>query len=183
MDDNRSKIEQMRGLIATIKQADIAYFRDDRPIMSDRDYDVAVNRLKNLEQKTGIVLSDSPTQEAPGEILESLTEVRHTKPMLSADNTKSVDDLVRFAGGRDVVMSWKLDGLTLVLRYDGGQLQQAITRGREGINAWLAAWYARQTAAKREETPKLERIPAQPKENVPEPVYSVEPGYGAVAMF
>ena len=61
MDDNRSKIEQMRDLIATIKQADIAYFRDDRPIMSDRDYDVAVDRLKNLEQKTGIVLSDSPT--------------------------------------------------------------------------------------------------------------------------
>ncbi|MCI9192484.1 MAG: NAD-dependent DNA ligase LigA [Acutalibacter muris] len=133
MDDNRSKIEQMRGLIATIKQADIAYFRDDRPIMSDRDYDVAVDLLKNLEQSTGIILSDSPTQKVPGEILESLTEVRHTRPMLSADKTKSIDDLVRFAGGRDVVLSWKLDGLTLVLRYDGGELKQAITRGREGI--------------------------------------------------
>ena len=64
---------------------------------------------------------------------QSLTEVRHTRPMLSADKTKSVDDLVRFAGGRDVVLSWKLDGLTLVLRYDNGELQQAITRGREGI--------------------------------------------------
>ena len=133
MDDIQSKIEQMRGLIATIKQADIAYFRDDRPIMSDRDYDVAVDLLKKLEEKTGIILSDSPTQKVPGEILESLTEVRHTRPMLSADKTKSVDDLVRFAGGQDVVLSWKLDGLTLVLRYDGGQLQQAITRGREGI--------------------------------------------------
>ncbi len=133
MDDIQSKIEQMRGLIATIKQADIAYFRDDRPIMSDRDYDVAVDLLKMLEQKTGIVLSDSPTQKVPGEILESLAEVRHTRPMLSADKTKSIDDLVRFAGGRDVVLSWKLDGLTLVLRYDDGELQQAITRGREGI--------------------------------------------------
>lgn len=133
MDDNRSKIEQMRGLIATIKQADIAYFRDDRPIMSDRDYDVAVDLLKKLEQNTGVILSDSPTQKVPGEILESLTEVRHTRPMLSADKTKSIDDLVRFAGGRDVVLSWKLDGLTLVLRYDNGELQQAITHDREGI--------------------------------------------------
>lgn len=133
MDDIQSKIEQMRGLIATIIAADIAYFRDDRPIMSDRDYDVAVDLLKKLEQSTGIILSDSPTQKVPGEILESLTEVRHTKPMLSADKTKSVNDLLRFAGGRDVVLSWKLDGLTLVLRYDDGELQQAITRGREGI--------------------------------------------------
>lgn len=133
MDDILSKIELMRGLIATIKKADTAYFRDDRPIMSDRDYDVAVDLLKNLEQKTGVVLSDSPTQKVPGEILESLTEVRHTRPMLSAGKTKSIDDLVRFAEGRDVVLSWKMDGLTLVLRYGGGQLQQAITRGREGI--------------------------------------------------
>ncbi|MCI9226036.1 MAG: hypothetical protein HFE91_11320 [Acutalibacter sp.] len=133
MDDIRSKINQMRDLIATIKQADTAYFRDDRPIMSDRDYDVAVDLLKKLEQKTGVILSDSPTQKVPGEILESLAEVRHTRPMLSADKTKSVDDLLRFAGGWDVVLSWKLDGLTLVLRYDNGQLQQAITRSREGI--------------------------------------------------
>ena len=133
MDDILSKIELMRGLIATIKKADTAYFRDDRPSMSDRDYDVAVDLLKNLEQKTGVVLSDSPTQKVPGEILESLTEVRHTRPMLSAGKTKSIDDLVRFAEGRDVVLSWKMDGLTLVLRYGGGQLQQAITRGREGI--------------------------------------------------
>ena len=99
MDDIQSKIEQMRGLIATIKQADTAYFRDDHPIMSDRDYDVAVDLLKKLEQKTGVILSDSPTQKVPGEILESLAEVRHTRPMLSADKTKSVDDLLRFAGG------------------------------------------------------------------------------------
>ena len=62
MDNIQSKIEQMRGLIATIIAADIAYFRDDRPIMSDRDYDVAVDLLKKLEQKTGIIISDSPTQ-------------------------------------------------------------------------------------------------------------------------
>ena len=125
------KIDQMRDIIATIKKADTAYFRDDHPIMPDRDYGVAVDLLKNLEQKTGVVLCDSPTQKVPGEILESLTEVRHTRPMLA--KTKSIDDLVRFAEGRDVMLSWKMDGLTLVLRYGGGQLQQAITRGREGI--------------------------------------------------
>ena len=103
------------------------------PLCLTETTDVAVDLLKKLEEKTGVILSDSPTQKVPGEILESLTEVRHSRPMLSADKTKSIDDLVRFAGGRDVVLSWKMDGLTLVLRYDNGKLQQAITRGREGI--------------------------------------------------
>ncbi len=133
MENQNEQIRQMRGLIDTIKKADIAYYRDDHPIMPDRDYDVAVDCLKKLEGKTGIILSDSPTQTVPGEILESLTEVRHTRPMLSADKTKSIDDLVRFARDQDVVLSWKLDGLTLVLRYNDGKLEQAITRGREGI--------------------------------------------------
>lgn len=131
--EQKEKIEQMRGLVAKLKKADIAYYRDDRPIMSDRDYDAAIDILKKLEQDTGLILSGSPTQTVSGEILEELTPVRHTRPMLSADKTKSVDDLVKFAGTRDVVLSWKLDGLTLVLRYDNGELQQAITRGREGI--------------------------------------------------
>ena len=68
MDDIQSKINQMRDLIATIKEADTAYFRDDHPIMADRDYDVAVDFLKNLEQETGAILSDSPTQKVPGKI-------------------------------------------------------------------------------------------------------------------
>lgn len=131
--EHKTKMEQMRGLIAKLRRADIAYYRDDRPIMTDRDYDAAMDLLKKLEHDTGLILSGSPTQTVSGEILEELTPVRHTRPMLSADKTKSVDDLVKFAGTRDVVLSWKLDGLTLVLRYDNGELQQAITRGREGI--------------------------------------------------
>lgn len=79
------------------------------------------------------MLSNSPTQKVSGEILEELTPVRHTRPMLSADKIKSVDDLAKFAAGKDVLLSWKMDGLTLVLRYEHGQLVQAITRGREGI--------------------------------------------------
>ena len=131
--EHKANIRRMKELIAQLKEADIAYYRDDKPIMSDRDYDVLTDELKSLEQNTGLTLSGSPTQTVSGEILEELTPVRHTRPMLSADKTKSVDDLVKFAGTRDVVLSWKLDGLTLVLRYDNGELQQAITRGREGI--------------------------------------------------
>lgn len=135
MDANKYKTnyERMLELIRRLKDADIAYYRDDNPVMSDRDYDALMDELKNLEQDTGLILSGSPTQKVSGEILDELTPVRHTRPMLSADKTKSIDDLIKFADGRDVILSWKMDGLTLVLRYNNGLLEQAITRGREGI--------------------------------------------------
>jgi DNA ligase (NAD+) len=123
----------MKELVERLIEADIAYYRDDNPIMTDREYDKLYDELKNLENETNIILSGSPTQKVSGEILDGLTEVRHSKPMLSADKTKSVEDLAKFASGHDVLLSWKLDGLTLVLRYDNGELVQAITRGREGI--------------------------------------------------
>ncbi len=129
----KTKHERMLVLIKQLKDADIAYYRDDTPIMSDRDYDILTDELKGLERDTGLILSGSPTQKVSGEILDELTPVRHTRPMLSADKTKSIDDLVKFADGRDVILSWKMDGLTLVLRYNGGVLEQAITRGRDGI--------------------------------------------------
>ena len=125
--------ERMLELIEQLTKADIAYYRDDNPIMTDRDYDILMDELKDIESRTGLVLSGSPTQKVSGEILESLAEVRHSKPMLSADKTKSVEDLVKFAAKQPVLISWKMDGLTLVLRYENGELVQAITRGREGI--------------------------------------------------
>ncbi|MDE6851831.1 MAG: NAD-dependent DNA ligase LigA, partial [Lachnospiraceae bacterium] len=125
--------EDMRKLITELTEADIAYYKHDDPLMTDREYDRKLDQLRNLEEESGIILSGSPTQKVSGEILEELVSVRHTKPMLSAGKTKSIDELVKFAGGRDVVLSWKMDGLTLVLRYENGVLQQAITRGREGI--------------------------------------------------
>lgn len=126
-------IVYMRKLITELTEADTAYYKHDDPLMTDREYDRKFGQLRSLEEESGIILSGSPTQKVSGEILEELVSVRHTKPMLSADKTKSVDELVKFAGGRDVVLSWKMDGLTLVLRYEDGALQQAITRGREGI--------------------------------------------------
>ena len=130
---NNTNLEQMRELIERLTEADIAYYKNDAPIMTDLEYDRLTEELAALEHDTGLVLSGSPTQKVSGEILESLAEVRHTKPMLSAGKTKSIEDLIRFAAGRAVLLSWKMDGLTLVLRYEYGKLKQAITRGREGI--------------------------------------------------
>ena len=126
-------IVYMRKLITELTEADIAYYKHDDPVMTDREYDRKLDQLRSMEEESGIILSGSPTQKVSGEILEELVSVRHTKPMLSAGKTKSVNELVKFADGRDVVLSWKMDGLTLVLRYEDGALQQAITRGREGI--------------------------------------------------
>ena len=120
---------KMKSLIAQLRKADAAYYGKDAPIMTDLEYDKLYNELVQLEQDTGIILASSPTQRVPGEVLESLTAVPHTKPILSADKTKSSDEIFKFIGGRKVVISWKLDGLTLVLRYEGGKLVQAITRG------------------------------------------------------
>ena len=130
---DKPNLERMRELINQLTEADIAYYKNDAPIMTDLEYDRLTEELTSLERDTGLVLSGSPTQKVSGEILESLAEVRHTKPMLSAGKTKSIEDLIRFAAGRAVMLSWKMDGLTLVLRYESGTLKQAITRGREGI--------------------------------------------------
>lgn len=131
--DQKEQLDRMRELIAKLHEADVAYYKYDDPIMTDHEYDELFDELKRLEGETGIVLSGSQTHKVSGEILESLQAVEHTKPMLSADKTKLVSDIAKFASGRQVVMSWKMDGLTIVLRYEKGQLIQAITRGANGI--------------------------------------------------
>ena len=125
-------IDSMRELIEQLTAADTAYYKHDAPIMTDREYDALYDRLTELERSTGIILSGSPTQKVSGEVLEGLAQARHTKPMLSAQKTKSVDDVIKFINGQKAVVSWKIDGLTLVLRYNDGKLTQALTRGGEG---------------------------------------------------
>lgn len=122
-------LNKMKTLIAQLLKANAAYYGEDDPIMTDLEYDRLYGELEHLEQETGIVLASSPTQRVSGEVLESLTAVAHTKPMLSAGKTKSTSEIFKFISGRKVVISWKLDGLTLVLRYEGGKLAKAITRG------------------------------------------------------
>ncbi len=122
-------VTRMKELILKLREADAAYFKLDAPIMTDLEYDRLYDELKRLEQESGIILVASPTRRTPDEVLEGLTAVTHTKPMLSADKTKSIREIHKFLGGQWAVLSWKLDGLTLVLRYDGGRLVKAITRG------------------------------------------------------
>lgn len=124
------EVTRMRELIAVMKKEADAYYLHDDPIVPDSVYDAQFDELAALEKETGIILGGSPTQKVGGGILEGLSEVRHPKPMLSADKTKSVDALVKFARKSDKVsVSWKEDGLTLVLTYHNGILQQAVTRG------------------------------------------------------
>ena len=96
---NQKEVTQsMRKLIEELTEADIAYYKHDDPVMTDREYDRKLDQLRNLEEESGIILSGSPTQKVSGAILEELVSVRHTKPMLSADKTKSVDELVKGCG-------------------------------------------------------------------------------------
>lgn len=133
------KIDRMKHLISTMKLESDAYYGNDRPIVSDRTYDQQFDELARLEQETGVIFPNSPTQIVSGAILESLKKVRHIRPMLSANKTKSVTTLCEFANkallveNSNVMVSWKEDGLTLVLRYLNGYLIQAITRGVNGI--------------------------------------------------
>ena len=97
--------------------------------MSDKQYDDLVTELEEIENETGVIMSNSPLHYVPGKILDGLDKVVHSKPMLSANKTKDMDEIKKFIGNKDVVQTWKLDGLTIVVRYENGKYKQAITRG------------------------------------------------------
>lgn len=126
---NVQAIERMKELIGIIRKADVAYFRDDAPIMTDREYDLLVSELQETEKKTGVVFSSSPTRKVSGEAKKGLGTLPHSKPMLSARKTKSTEEVRMFLGDKSAVCSWKLDGLSLILRYRDGKLDKALTRG------------------------------------------------------
>lgn len=124
---------RMRELINLINDADKAYFGDDEPIITDKEYDELSAELSALEEKTSIRFNDSPVNKVGGQLNKSFENVTHTKPMLSCKKTKNIQEFLSFSKERDVVLSWKLDGLTLVLRYENGTFVKAITRGVDGL--------------------------------------------------
>lgn len=127
------KIENIRKLVNVLNDANKAYYRYDNPIMSDKQYDDLYDKLEKLEKETGIILNNSPTQNVGGEILPELKKVKHTKPMLSSNKTKDISEIKKFVSKKICVMSWKEDGLTIVVRYKNGKFVQAITRGQDGL--------------------------------------------------
>ncbi|HOW23624.1 MAG TPA: NAD-dependent DNA ligase LigA [Sedimentibacter sp.] len=123
------KLLLMKERIRLLNEANKAYYQEDREIMSNYEYDKLYDELKKLEEETGIVLSNSPTIRVGYELLSNLPQERHEKAMLSLDKTKEVSDLKEWLGEKTGVLSWKLDGLTIVMTYEGGSLAKAVTRG------------------------------------------------------
>ncbi|MDO5127735.1 MAG: NAD-dependent DNA ligase LigA [Eubacteriales bacterium] len=128
-----SKTDRMKQLIKQLNDASRSYYQFDEEIMSNYEYDALYDELVSLEKELGLVLSGSPTQKVGYEILSALPKERHPQPMLSLDKTKSVEDLVLWLGDKDGVLSWKMDGLTVVLTYEDGKLVKAVTRGNGEI--------------------------------------------------
>ena len=122
-------MDRLRELVDKLNEASRAYYSEDREIMSNFEYDALYDELVALEKETGIVLADSPTVNVGYEVREDLPKVTFDTPMLSLDKTKDVEALAAFAGDHKTLLSWKMDGLTIVLTYENGELTQAVTRG------------------------------------------------------
>ena len=123
------KLKQMKELSQRLRDASKAYYQDGRELMSNLEYDRLYARLEELEKETGITLAQSPTVSVGYEAVDELPKERHEVPMLSLDKTKDVEVLRAFIGKNRTMISWKLDGLTVVLTYRGGELTKALTRG------------------------------------------------------
>lgn len=123
------KKKRMQELTELLNEAGKAYYQESREIMSNYEYDALYDELKGLEEELGIVLASSPTVNVGYEVLSELPKERHESPMLSLDKTKEVSRLKEFVGNQKAVISWKMDGLTIVLTYREGRLYKAVTRG------------------------------------------------------
>ena len=122
-------IDRMKQLIVRLNEAAKAYYAEDREIMSNLEYDRLYDELASLEEKTGLILAQSPTQSVGYEAVDELPKERHESPMLSLGKTKSREELADWLNGQKGLLSWKLDGLTIVLTYRDGKLFKAVTRG------------------------------------------------------
>lgn len=122
-------LQQMKKLVKILNKAAKAYYQEDREIMDNREYDSLYDQLEKLEKETGITLADSPTVNVGYEAVDFLPKETHESPMLSLDKTKDRETLREFIGNHKTLLSWKMDGLTIVLTYENGELQKAVTRG------------------------------------------------------
>ena len=122
-------VNQMKELVKKLNEAAKAYYQEDREIMSNREYDALYDQLEQMEAETGIVLADSPTVNVGYEAVDALPKETHESPMLSLDKTKEREALRAFIGTNPTLLSWKMDGLTIVLTYENGELRKAVTRG------------------------------------------------------
>lgn len=127
------KKERIKELVDILNKASKAYYQDAKEIMSNFEYDALYDELVQLEKDTGIVLANSPTVNVGYEVVSELPKEQHESPMLSLDKTKEVSVLADFAGDKKSLLSWKLDGLTVVLTYEQGKLFKAVTRGNGEI--------------------------------------------------
>ena len=134
-----SKKARIRELTELLNKASEAYYSGDEEIMSNYEYDALYDELESLEQETGFVLSNSPTQNVGYESAEELVKEAHEFPALSLDKTKDVEALADFLGDQQGLLSWKLDGLTIVLTYENGTLSKAVTRGNGEIGEVVTA--------------------------------------------
>jgi len=127
------KLLLMKGKINLLNEANKAYYQEDIEIMSNYEYDKLYDELKEMEEETGVVLSNSPTTRVGYELMSNLPKERHEKAMLSLDKTKDLSVLKDWLGEKTGLLSWKLDGLTIVMTYEGGKLVKAVTRGNGEI--------------------------------------------------
>ncbi len=133
------KLERMKELVAQLREASRLYYQESTESMSNLEYDRLYDELSELEQATGVTLAGSPTQNVGYEILSELPKKAHAKPMLSLNKTKSVEELSAFLGKQPGLLSWKMDGLTIVLSYENGKLSEALTRGNGEIGEIITA--------------------------------------------
>ena len=137
--DSVEQRKRMEYLTDLLNRASEAYYARDTEIMSNLEYDALYDELRALEEETGVVMAGSPTVHVGYAAVEELPRVRHERPMLSLDKTKSREDLASWLGDHRGLLSWKLDGLTVVLTYEDGRLSRAVTRGNGEIGEEITA--------------------------------------------
>jgi DNA ligase (NAD+) len=153
----KTPIERVRELTAKLNQWRHEYYNLNSPTVSDAVYDRTFDELKRLEQETGCRMSNSPTQTVGYAVVDGLEKTVHSIPLLSLEKSKQIDDIMRFIGSHQVMLMYKLDGLTVKLEYENGKLIRASTRGN-GDEGEIITHNARAIEGIPERIPYLQRL-------------------------